>query len=83
MNAKVEIINNKRGMIAAKSEDGEYVIVELLGGYDLEIGDIISHNDFYSMGSEEYYNISKSEMMSVYVQNVCGNFQQAKKQCFL
>lgn len=79
MKAEVVIINYQRGMIAAKSEDGEYVIIELLGSYEIEMGDIISHEDFYSMGSEDYYNNTKSEMMSVYVQNVCGNFKQAKE----
>jgi len=83
MKAEVVIINQTRGMIAAHSEEGEYVILEILGGYEIDKGDIVSHNDFYSMGYEEYYNLSKQYSFSVYVQNVCGNIEQAKRQCFL
>ena len=70
-------------MVAARTEEGEYVIFELMGSNEIEIGDIVSHNDIYSMGSEDYYNQSKLETFSVYVQNIVGNLDQAKKQCFL
>lgn len=83
MNAEVVIINQTKGMIAALSEVGDYIILEIMGNYDIDEGDIVSHTDFYSMGSEEYYNLSKQYSFSVYVQNVCGNLYQAKKQCFL
>ncbi len=83
MKAEVVIINPNRGMVAARSEDGEYVILELIGSNEIEIGDIISHKDIYSMGSEDYYNNTKLETFNVYVQNVCGNLEQAKEQCFL
>jgi len=83
MKATVMIINWNRGMVAAQSEDGEYVIIELLGDYDVEIGHVVSHRDFTSMGGENYRNISTGEIMEVYVQNLCGSFEQAKKQCFL
>lgn len=83
MKAEVAIINPIRGMIAARTEEGECVILEILGSDNIEIGDIVSNNDFYSMGSEEYYNDTKLCSISVYVQNVVGNLVQAKKQCFL
>jgi hypothetical protein len=81
MKATVVMINPRRGMVAAQTSDGEYVIIELLGNYDIEIGHVISHHDFTSMGSENYLNITTGEIMDVYVQNICGNVEQARKQC--
>ena len=83
MEAEVIIINKKRGMVAALTEDGEYVVFELLGSYALEINDVVSHPDFYSMGGKVYRNLSKDENMDVFVENVCATLDQAKKQCFL
>ena len=82
MKATVVILNARRGMVAAETKDGEYVIFQLLESYDLELGDQIRHNDFYSMGGEIYLNLTKDERMHVYVQNVCESLDQAGKQCF-
>ena len=83
MQATVVLINQQRGMVAAKTEDGEFSIFELLCSYDVEVGDIISCADFTSMGSEVYRNVTKNESMSIYVQNICGGLEQAKRQVFL
>jgi hypothetical protein len=69
--------------MVAKTEDGEYSIFELLGGYDVEVGDVVSSGDFYSMGGETYRNVTKGEDMSVYVQNVVGSIEQARRQVLL
>lgn len=68
-------------MVAARNDDGEFVIIELLGDYEVEIGHIVSHPDFTSMGGEKYLNLTTGETMDVYVQNLCGNIDQAGKQC--
>jgi hypothetical protein len=81
MNATVVLVNQRRGMVAACTEDDEFVIFELLGGYDIESGHNVMHKDFTSMGSETYRNITTGEDMDVYVQNLCGTLAQAKKQC--
>jgi len=81
MKATVLVINHQRGMVAAQTIDGDYVIFEILGDYDVEIGHVVSHHDFTSMGSEKYRNLSTEETMDVYVQNVCATVEQAKKQC--
>lgn len=49
MKAELTLVNPNRGMIAARSEDGEFVILEILGECNIEIGDIVSHKDFHSM----------------------------------
>ena len=57
MKAKVKVINPSRGMYAAEIDGtGEFVIFVLLGSSEPEIGDVISHNDFYSMSGETYKN---------------------------
>ena len=82
MKATVVLVNQNRGMVAAKNEDGAYSIFELLGPYEVEIGDVVSSVDFSSMGGETYHNITKNEDMDVYVQNLVGNIEQARRHVF-
>ncbi len=44
-------------------------VVELLGGYEVEIGDEIRGN-LDSLGGEELYNISQDEQMDVFIQDL-------------
>ena len=84
MQASVIIINPSRGMVAAKSADSDDIVIfELLGEYEVQLGDVISHPDFTSMGGETYRNVTQQQDMSVYVQNVVWTIEAAKKQCFL
>lgn len=83
MNAEIVLVNPKRSMVAARSEDVGFVVFELLGSYSPEVGNIVSHSDFSSLGSEEYRNLTQRELMDVYVQNTVGTMEAAKKQCFL
>ena len=83
MKAIVKVINPTRGMYAAEIDGGgEYVIFELLDTSEPEIGDVISHPDFYSMGGETYKNMTQGCKIEVAVENVCGACQ-VKQQCFL
>jgi hypothetical protein len=81
MNATVVMFNIKSGMAAAKTPDGDYVIIELLGEYEIEIGHDVSHYDFTSMGRNKYLNLTTGETMEVYVQNLSATAEQAKEQC--
>lgn len=45
---------------------GEYVIFELLDSIELEIGDLISHPDFYSMGGETFMNLTQQCQIDVF-----------------
>jgi hypothetical protein len=83
MDAVVEIINQTRGMVAARSADGESVILEILASDIPEKGDIVSHTDFHSMERETYRNKTQGTDLDVFVQNVVGSIGAAKKQCFL
>ena len=70
-------------MYGAETDDGEFVIFEVLDSDEPQIGDVVSHSDFHSMGGEDYRNATQKVTISVYVQNVVGNLAQAKKQCFV
>ncbi len=83
MKAIVKVINPKRGMYAAEIDGmGEFVIFELLDSCEPEIGDVISHPDFYSMGGETYKNLTQGCEFYVAVENVCGA-NLVSQQCFL
>ncbi len=82
MQARVVLINRQRGMYAAQISGAEYVIFELMDSETPEHGDIVSHPNFYSMGSETFRNLSQGCYFDVYVQNVCGA-SQVRQQCFL
>jgi len=83
MKATVRVINPNRGMYAAEIEgQDEYVIFELLDSDEPEVGDTVSHPDFYSMGGETFNNITQPCQIEAYVQNVCGA-NLVRKQCML
>ncbi|MEC5207532.1 hypothetical protein QF022_002488 [Vogesella perlucida] len=83
MKAIVKVVNPIRGMYAAEIDGrGEYVVFELLDSSAPEIGDIVTHPDFYSMGSETLSNLTQSCQIDVYIQNVYGP-NLVKRQCFL
>ncbi len=83
MKAIIKVINPSRGMYAAEiDEASEFVIFELLDSSEPEIGDVISHSDFYSMGGETYKNLTQGCELDVAVENVCG-LNQVRQQCFL
>jgi hypothetical protein len=58
----------KNGFIEIQT--GTYIsVVELLGGYDIEIGDEIKGN-LESLGGEVLFNISQDEEMDVFIQDL-------------
>ena len=70
-------------MYAAEIEGGgEFVIFELLDSSEPEIGDVISHPDFHSMGGETFKNLTQGCEFGVSVENVCGK-NLVRQQCFL
>ena len=83
MKAIVQVLNPARGMYAAEIDgSGEFVIFELLDSSEPEIGDVISHPDFYSMGGETFKNLTQQCQIDVFVQNVCGP-NLVRQQCML
>lgn len=73
MKATVKLINPTRGMYAAEIDgSGEYVIFELLDSSEPEVGDVLSHRDFFRMGGETFSNLTQNCQIDVFVENVCG-----------
>lgn len=65
----VAVMNPRRGMVAIKTEDDGYMIIELLSEFEIEIGDELAWSNGYGLGSEMYENRSKGTKEEVYVQN--------------
>ena len=83
MKATIRLTNPRRGMYAAELEGGgEFVIFEVLDSAEPDIGDVISHPDFYSMGGETFRNLTQGCKFDVAVENVCGR-DLVRQQCFL
>lgn len=69
MKGVVSLINRRNDRIAAFIEDEGFTVFELLGGYSIEIGDIVSGN-LDSHGGETFRNLTQLEDMDVYVQAI-------------
>lgn len=83
MKAIVQVANPRKGMYAAEIDgSGEYVVFELLDSSEPDIGDVVSHSDFYSMGGETFKNLTQHCQFDVFVQNVCGA-NLVRQQCML
>lgn len=81
--ATVKVINPSRGMYAAEIDgDGGFVVFELLDTTEPEIGDEISHPDFYSLGGETIKNLTQDCEIDVSIEDVCGA-ALVKQKCFL
>lgn len=74
---KVIIVNKKKGFIAVKIKDGEISVIELLGGHEVGMDDIISGNLEF-IGSGKLVNESRNEKMSVFIQDVSCTKSDAK-----
>ena len=77
MKANVITINHKKGVVAVETANG-ITVFELLGGYEVELGDIISGR-LESLGSETFRNETKQENLDVYVQGIHCSPQIAKQ----
>ncbi|AMO49071.1 hypothetical protein GA0061071_111131 [Kosakonia oryzendophytica] len=52
------------GFIVIRDEKGEFTIAELLGKYDVEMGDVVSGN-LHASGDEALFNQTQDEAMEV------------------
>lgn len=68
MKGHVMDVNPRKGFVAIQTDDG-ITVMELLGGYDVDLEDIIT-GEFENHGGEIVHNLTKGEDMSVYIQSV-------------
>ena len=78
MTGKVRAINQQKGFIAVETDSNEFSVFELLGGYDVEIGDVIS-GDLKSLGGETVINKTQSEEMDVFIQDCHCDAQRVRQ----
>jgi len=57
----------KKGLVSLVLEDGHSCWFQPLGGYDIEVDDIVT-GDMWSLGREEFFNATKGYEMNVFVQ---------------
>lgn len=69
MRGKIVHVEHRIGWIAIRDERGTITIAEIIGGYDVEKGHIISGN-LHSLGSEVFLNLTTSEEMDVMVEYI-------------
>lgn len=77
MIGKVIGINSRKGLVAVDTTDG-ITIFELLGGYEINIGDTISGNLDTHEG-ETLYNKSQNEAIDVYIEAIHCSLEHAKE----
>ena len=80
MKATILQANPQRGMFIFECEDNQTGYFEILGGYDLEAGDIVS-GEFMGLGGETLVNVQTGERMDVFIQDYCS-YEMACKMVF-
>ena len=76
MKGTVELISPRHAMIGVRTENDDYSVLELLGGYDLKVGDILI-GKLDSLGGEEIKNITQNETWDVFIQDIYASKQSA------
>lgn len=69
MKGRVVAVNQRKGMILVETTDGKCSLVELLGGYEVNTGDVVE-GALESLGGETLRNVTGREEMSVYIQDI-------------
>ena len=80
MKGTIQEINQRRGMVAVLTENGDFSIFELTSEEPLEIGDAIEWKDDTSLGHTEINNLTQNRQFEVYFQNHWVSRQQLKQQ---
>ena len=81
MKGSVVGINNRNGWVAVKLSNDECSIFEPLGGYSVEVGDVIS-GEIDDVGSGCAYNHSQEEEMDIMVEFTSLSLSQVKGKLF-
>lgn len=68
MKGTVVLVNPKNRFFAVEVDGGDYAVVEMLGGYDVEVGDVLSGN-LHSVAGADLYNETQRETQSVFIQD--------------
>lgn len=78
MKGKVTIINTAKGVIGVETENNEYSVIEILGSYCPELGDIVS-GPLEELGGETLKCLSDGIKFDVYIQDIHASYSLAKQ----
>lgn len=76
MNGTIELIGPCHGTIGVRTESDDFSVLELIGGYSPEMGDVIS-GELENLGGEEVQNITQGETWDVFIQDILGTKESA------
>lgn len=76
MKGTIDLIGPTRIMIGVRTENNDYSVLELLGGYVPEVGDILKGN-LDSLGGETIQNLTQNESWDVFIQDIYGSKNSA------
>jgi hypothetical protein len=76
MKGVIELIGPRQAMIGVRTEYEDFSVLELLGDYSPEIGDVIS-GALQNLGDEEVKNITQGEDWDVVIQDILGSKESA------
>jgi len=76
MKGTIELIGPRQGMIGVRTENDNFSVLELIGGYSPEMGDVIS-GELENRGGEEVQNITQGEAWDVFIQDILGSKESA------
>lgn len=66
-------INIQKGRAVASTRNGEYILIELMTGDEIEMHDIISCSfDTHPLGGEVILNKTSGRQEEVYIQDYCS-----------
>jgi len=76
MKGTIELIGPRQAMIGVRTESDDFSVLELLGGYSPEMGDVIS-GELNNLGGEEVMNVTQGETWDVFIQDILGSKESA------
>ena len=76
MQGTIVLINRKRGLAAVLTENGEFTTFEILGAYDIDLGDIVA-GDMEELDHKSWRNVTKNEEIDVFVEDIYGTKENA------
>ncbi len=76
MRGIIKLISPNQDMIGVETENGHFSILELIGGYAPEVGDIVT-GELESLGGEEVLNRTQNEEWDVFIQDIYASKQSA------
>ena len=76
MKGTTELISPNEAMIGVRTENGGFSVLELIGGYSPNLGDVISGN-LEQLGGEEVSNLTQGEKWDVFIQDILGSKESA------